>query len=551
MHLGSEAAVRRKMAEAPVAYVLFDVLHLDGRSLMDRPWEERRAALDELGLEGSHWRTPRAHRGDGADFVAATKAQGLEGVVAKKVDCPYEPGRRTGAWVKVKHVAQQELVIGGWLPGEGRRRDTIGALLLGYHDPDGELRYAGRVGSGFTETELRRLGRLLKPLEREATPFDGGRPPKGAVWVEPCLVAEVAYTEWTSAGMIRHPVYKGVRDDVDPDRVMREGSEPEAEPEVEAEAAVEPAPGGANAVGGGAGGASRVNVEGRELSLSNLGKVLYPAAGFTKAQVVDYYARIAPALLPHLAGRALTLKRYPNGVEGKFFYEKNSPGHRPDWVRTQEIGGVNYTVIDGLPALVWVANLASLELHTSLSRAAKPEEPTQLVFDLDPGAPADIVTCCEVGLLIRELLAGLGLESWAKTSGSKGLQVYAPLNTPGVTYDQTKGLARAIAQLLERRHPKLVVSRMAKELRGGKILVDWSQNDPHKTTVCVYSLRARERPTVSAPVGWDEVTECHDHADPDLLVFEAGDVLERFADGGDRFAPVAELAQDLPELSGL
>ncbi len=544
MHVASEAAVRRKQAEAPVTYLLFDVLHLDGRSLLDTPWEERRAALEALELEGRSWRTPAVHRGDGADFAAATAAQGLEGIVAKRVASPYEPGRRSGAWVKVKHVARQELVVGGWMPGEGRRRDSIGALLLGVHDEDGALRYAGRVGSGFTETELRRLSRLLGPLERADSPFEAGaKPPKGAVWTEPELVVEVGFTEWTSAGVIRHPVYKGLRDDVDPARVVREGREPEAEPDADE---VEPAPAAAPPAAGARGG--RVRIEDRELNLSNLDKVLYPATGFAKAQVLDYYARIAPALLPHLAGRALTLKRYPDGVDGKFFYEKNAPGHRPDWVRTETIGGVGYTVIDGLPALAWVANLASLELHTSLAMATDPGRPTTIAFDLDPGAPADIVTCCEVGLMIREVLSGLGLESWAKTSGSKGLQVYAPLNVEGVTFAQTKSLSRAIAQLLERREPKLVVSRQNKDLRKGKVLVDWSQNDEHKTTVCVYSLRARERPTVSTPVTWDEVAECHDSGDPDLLVFEAGAVLERVAADGDRFAPVAELEQALPDV---
>jgi len=296
---------------------------------------------------------------------------------------------------------------------------------------------------------------------------------------------------------------------------------------------------------------TEVEVEGRRLKLSNLDKVLYPEAGFTKGQVIDYYTRIAPAALPHLRGRALTLKRYPNGVDAAFFFEKQCPSHRPPWVDVLSVwsgrkgGTIDYCVVNELPTLVWVANLASLELHTSLS-AEDPQQPTMMVFDLDPGPPATIVECCRVGLWLRELLDGLGLSSFAKTSGSKGLQVYVPLNTP-VDYDKgTKPFSLSVTQLLEKREPGLVVSSMNKQVRKGKVFIDWSQNDPHKTTVCVYSLRARERPTVSTPVTWDEVEGCLDAGEPDALRFEAGDVLDRVARHGDLFGPVADLEQTLP-----
>jgi len=294
----------------------------------------------------------------------------------------------------------------------------------------------------------------------------------------------------------------------------------------------------------------QVEVEGRRLKLSNLDKVIYPEVGFTKGQVIDYYTRIAPALLPHLKGRALTLKRYPNGVDASFFYEKRCPSHRPPWMTTAPIwsgrnqGNVDYCVVNELPALVWVANLASLELHTSLALADEYDCPTMLVFDLDPGPPATIVECARVALWLAEVLGQLGLEAWAKTSGSKGLQLYTPLNVP-VTYDDTKPFAHALAQLLERRHPELVVSSMAKDLRRGKVLIDWSQNDPHKTTVCVYSLRARPRPTVSTPVSWDEV-EAAAGGDAGLLDIDAAAVLERVAADGDLFAPVVDRRQQLP-----
>jgi bifunctional non-homologous end joining protein LigD len=299
-----------------------------------------------------------------------------------------------------------------------------------------------------------------------------------------------------------------------------------------------------------------VDIEGRHLKLSNLDKVLYPEAGFTKGQVIDYYVRIAPCLLPHLAGRPLTMKRYPNGVSGMFFYEKNCPTHRPDWVKTARVWSegnnrwMDYCLIEDLATLVWAANLADLELHTSLSLGKNVLQPSFLVFDLDPGAPATIVQCCQVGTWVRDIFSQLGLQSFAKTSGSKGLQIYVPLNTT-VSYDQTKPFAHELARLLERQHPDLVVSDMKKALRTGKVLVDWSQNDDHKTTVCVYSLRAKERPTVSTPVKWSEVENCLKKGDPTLLAFDSEEVLARTKKFGDLYEPVVKLKQKMPPLDAL
>jgi len=293
-------------------------------------------------------------------------------------------------------------------------------------------------------------------------------------------------------------------------------------------------------------------VEGKKLAVSNLNKVLYPKVGFTKGQVIDYYIRIAPVLLPHLQDRPLTMKRYPNGVEGEFFYEKNCPSHRPKWVKTAKVWSegnnrtMDYCLANDLPTLVWAANLADLELHTSLARKKDVARPTMMVFDLDPGAPADIVQCCQVGLWLRELLGQMKLRSFAKTSGSKGLQVYVPLNTP-VTFDQTKDLSRVLAERLAREHVDLVVSKMAKALRKGKVFVDWSQNDEHKTTICVYSLRAKEEPTVSTPVTWDEVANCLKKKNARLLKFVSDKTLARVEKMGDLFAPVEKLKQKLPK----
>jgi bifunctional non-homologous end joining protein LigD len=299
-----------------------------------------------------------------------------------------------------------------------------------------------------------------------------------------------------------------------------------------------------------------VEVAGRRLKLTNLEKVFYPSTGFTKGQVIDYYARIAPVLLPHLAGKPLTLKRYPNGVDAEPFFEKNATKHRPDWVQTAPIWSegnkrdVNYILANDLATLVWVANLAAIELHPSLSLAKDITCPRALVFDLDPGPPANIVQCCQVAMWLRSIFEHFKLESFPKSSGSKGLQIYVPLNTE-TSYEETKPFAHAVARLLESEHRDLVVSDMKKAIRTNRVFVDWSQNDEHKTTVSVYSLRARERPTVSTPLTWDEVERTLKKKDASLLVFESDRALERVEELGDLFAPLLKLKQKLPKLPGL
>lgn len=301
--------------------------------------------------------------------------------------------------------------------------------------------------------------------------------------------------------------------------------------------------------------ATELNVNGTKVRVTNLDKVFYPKTGFTKGDVINYYIHISPFLLPHLEDRPITLKRYPNGVEGFFFYEKQCPAGRPHSVKTAKVpksdgGEVNYCVMNDLSGLVWAANLADLELHTFLHKAPAITRPTALAFDLDPGAPADIVTCCEIALHLKTVLDALKLKCFAKTSGSKGLQIYVPLNTP-VTYEKTKAFAHALAELLENQSPHRVVSKMQKSLRKGKVFVDWSQNDVHKTTVNVYSLRAKEHPTVSTPVSWDEVETALKKKKASLLVFGADAVLKRVQKRGDLFAPVLVLKQKLPSLENL
>lgn len=301
-----------------------------------------------------------------------------------------------------------------------------------------------------------------------------------------------------------------------------------------------------------------VEVDGHELSLSNLDKVMWPATGFTKAELIDYYQRIGPVMAPHLAGRPVTLKRYPDGVDGASFFEKNCPSHRPPWVETVEILSsgrragrstpelIGYCLLDSPAHLVWTANLAAIELHPGLQTAPHLDRPTCVVFDLDPGAPADVLTCAEVAVRLRDLLGHLNLESWVKTSGSKGLQLYVPLNSPDVDFDRTRDFALAIGQVLERDLPELVTTTMAKDQRTAKVFIDWSQNAFSKTTVGVYSLRARERPTVSTPLSWSELEEALAGDDAARLRFEADAVVARVEAGGDLFAPVLSAVQTLP-----
>ena len=611
MHLTSAGAIARAARELPVTYAIFDLLSLDGRSTIDLPYRRRRELLEGLRLKGPAWQVPARREGGGSELLAATAEQGLEGVIAKRLDSPYRPGQRSGEWVKIKNVHRQELVIGGWLPGREGRSGQLGALLVGYHEHRPEepraLRYAGRVGTGFDAPELRRLEEELAPRRRPTSPFaeHGVQPPREARFVEPELVAEIEFSRWTRDRILRHSSYKGLRSDKPAGEVTIESAAGGHGPArgVAVGGVAENAGGGVaeNAAGGvaenpagpsrdvsageiagrknrsagnaaareTAGAASdrpyevvhttkrhvEIEVEGRRLRLSNREKVIYPHTGFTKGQLIDYYAAVAPFLLPHLAGHPVTLKRYPDGVERPYFYEKRCPTHRPEWVQTAPVwsgrqeGTIDYCVIEDLPTLMWVANLAALELHPSLARAGAQDTPTALVFDLDPGEPAGQRECCRVALSIREIFDAFGLRSLVKTSGLKGLQVYVPLNT-AVTYERTKPFARAVAQLLEKRHPELVVWRMAKSLRPGRVLIDWSQNDPHKTTVSVYSLRAHADPLISTPLDWEEVARgSRRRREPQLSVAPA-ELLKRVERDGDLFAVVLGVTQSLPDLGG-
>ena len=299
-----------------------------------------------------------------------------------------------------------------------------------------------------------------------------------------------------------------------------------------------------------------LRIKGKTLQVSNLDKVFYPKCGFTKGEVIDYYIKISPVMLPYIKDRALSLKRYPDGVEGMFFYEKQRPSHAPNWLKTTPVERSDGTIIDycmlnDLPSLVWAANIANLELHPFQHKKSQIGKPTTLVFDLDPGAPADIIDCCQVALWIRDVFHALKLECFPKTSGSKGMQIAVPLNTPAATYEKTKLLAHTVANVLAVRFPKKVVSDMKKSIRKGRVLIDWSQNDDGKTTVAPYSLRARELPTVSTPITWDEVSKALKKGKPEMLRFQTKDVLKRVDKLGDLHAPVLELKQRLPSKAAI
>ena len=510
MHLTT--GVEQRSRRVPVVYCAFDLLWLDGEDLMRLPYGDRRERLEALALDGPAWRTPAYSTGNGSRLLSASAAQGLEGIVCKRLGSPYEPGRRGNTWLKVKNTRRQELVIGGWLPGEGRRAGQLGALLVGYYD-DGALRFAGKVGTGFNARELERLRGVLAPLRRDTSPFDGRQPERGSTFVEPQLVAEIEFTEWTSQNMLRHPSYKGLRDDKRPLEVVLEKAE---EPTASAAAptTAERAPLLRTLVGGDAAGSAEIAVDGRTLKVTNLDKVMYPETGFTKGDVIDYYLRAGAVLLPHVRDRLLSLPKQ---------------------------AGIESCTPHDIAAIVWLANVGALELHPSLATRGAVERPTVLVFDLDPGDGAGLDDCREVALLVRAMFGQLGLATFPKTTGSKGMQVYVPLNTD-VTYDDTKPFAKAVAEALARTYPDKVVARMAKKERRGKVLVDWSQNTAHKSTVAPYSLRARVRPTVSMPLTWDEV----EGADAAELVFESEAALARVDERGDLFAPVLTLCQELP-----
>ncbi|MEV8614756.1 DNA ligase D [Amycolatopsis sp. NPDC051373] len=548
-----------KASLVPPRFLAFDVLQLGGQALLDQPYETRRRLLTGLPMPDPFrlavvpaftFDELTADRLTPQALLDRVAADGLEGLIAKLKTSTYQPGHRTDTWLKHPLIQTAEGIVCGWRPGQRSFSGILGGLLLGAHDPQtGDLVYIGDVGTGFSTKERARLQELLKPLEQRTHPFAATPPREDTVrarWVTPQLVGEVVYRQFTrGAGRLRHTAWRGLRTDKPlsavlvpaPTRPLSASPKPLQEP------AAAPIDLGERVT---------VQVEHRRLTLSNLDKVLYPADGFTKSEVIHFYSQIAPLLLPHLKDRPITFVRWPDGVESQQWFEKNVPRGAPPWLRAAELPStgsrapgktIHYPLIDDLPGLVWAANLAALELHVPQWKvdAGGHGLPDRLVFDLDPGPGASLVECCRVAERLHDVLVAEGLQPYPKTSGSKGMQLYAAISTTDAK--APSAYAKRVAQLLAQQTPDTVTTVMAKAARTGRVFIDWSQNNPAKTTIAPYSLRGRENPTVSTPVTWDEVHACRE---PAQLTFTADNVLDRVSDLGDLLAALDEHHPPLP-----
>jgi bifunctional non-homologous end joining protein LigD len=514
-----------QQGSGPLVYYAFDVLEVDGEPLLDLPLRERRKRLEAL-LDRRN-RTIRLSEvfDDGSALYAAAKEQGLEGIIAKKADSPYRPGKRTRDWLKIKTHGRQEFLIAGYTKGQGRRSGRLGALVLAVNR-GGELHYVGNCGTGFTDDEIDELMGKLRPLERKTPPFRVvPKMPKvrrgDVVWVTPKLVCEVEFVEWTHDGRLRAPSYQGLREDKAPAEVRRELP-------VQTE----------------------IRRGKRVLKLSNLDKLFWPEEGITKGDLVAYYREVAPALVPHLKDRPFTMKRYPDGWQGGHFFQKDAPKHMPDWIPTREYRStsretrqkrtIRYPLVNDELALLWMVNMGCIDMNTWYSRVDRPDRPDWVLFDLDPSPDVGFKETIRVALLIKDVLDALGLESFPKTSGADGFHVLVPIGRRH-TYADTREFAEIVAGTLARMHPGLVTTEWSKRKRRG-VLVDANQNGEGKTIASVYSVRPREGAPVSTPLRWDEVSE---DLDPSDFTMEA--VLGRVERNGDLFAGVLTTRQALGE----
>ena len=505
----------QRRAGAPLL-IVFDVLYADGVWLMDEAWAVRREVLGRMITPEA---APRVRISDditgrGRELFAAAAAQGVEGIVAKRRDGPYRPGERTDAWRKVKVRARGEFVIGGYTLGEGARRDSLGAVIVGEW-VDGALVHRGQVGSGFGHDSAAATRAALEPLRREAPAFAGDFPVDGeARWVDPTRRCRVTYAELTHEGRLRAPVFEGLVD----------------EPE------------------GPAGAVERVVADGeRRIRLTNLTKPFWGPEGISKGELLDHYAAVAGALVPHLAGRAMVLKRYPDGADASPFFQHNVPDGAPEWLRRAELARGDeadratntYAVVDDPLALLWVVNLGCIDLNPWQSRVDTPGEPTQVLFDLDPMDGLPFGRVVETARLIREELEALGLRAYPKTTGAAGMHLFLPVRA-GLSFDVVRLFAQAIAERVVARRPDLATTRVLKEQRGQRVYVDVNQNGRGRSISSVYSVRPRRGAPVATPLDWDEVT-------PDLAPgrFTIRTAASRLVERGDLFAPVLSDLQDL------
>ena len=521
----SFSAMQQGKPGTPIVYFVFDLLEVDGEPVVDLPLEERRERLEKL-LDKRN-KTVRFSETfeDGQSLLAAAKKQGLEGIMAKRLGSRYLPGRRSREWLKVKSHGRQEFVIAGYTRGKGRRERTLGSLVLATFKGK-ELVYVGNVGTGFNDREIDRLLKKLKPLERDTPPFEEvpkmPRIRKGDVlWVDPKLVAEVEFAEWTHDGHLRAPSYKGLREDKEATEVRRE------EPSIPTE----------------------IRKGKRVLKLSNLDKPFWPEEGITKGDLLSYYQRVAPAALPHLKERPFTMKRYPDGWQGKFFFQKDAPKGMPEWIPTASIvvttrdkprqrRRIDAPLVNDELALLWMVNMGCIDLNTWYSRIDKPDRPDWVLFDLDPSPDVGFPETIEVALLVKQALDALELESFVKTSGSEGIHILVPI-ARRYTFADTREFSAIIGNALARTHRGLVTTEWTKAKRRG-VLIDSNQNGEGKTIASVYSVRPKAGAPVSTPLRWDEVNAS---LDPAAFTMEA--VLDRVEKHGDLFAGALEGKQSL------
>jgi bifunctional non-homologous end joining protein LigD len=518
------SAMQQGKPDARYIYVVFDVLEIDGQPVLDLPLVERRERLEQLLDPRKADIQVSEGFEDGERLYEAAKQQSYEGVVAKKRDSRYKPGQRTTEWLKIKTHSRQEFVVAGYTKGQGRRAGSFGALVLGTYE-GGELRYVGNVGTGFGDREIERLLKLLKPLERSDTPFtEVPKMPKvrksDVLWVEPRLVAEVEFVEWTHDGHLRAPSYQGLREDKAPEQVHRE----------------EPL-------------GTEIRRGKRVLKLSNLDKPFWPEEGIAKGDLIRYYRDVAPVLVPHLRDRPFTMKRYPDGWQGKFFFQKDAPTHMPDWIKRVEIvvstresprqrRKIQAPCVNDDLSLLWMINMGCIDCNTWYSRIDKPERPDWVLFDLDPSPDVGFAETVEVALLIKQALDVLDLASFPKTSGSEGIHVLVPIDRRS-TYADTRRFAEIVAGAIARAHPRLATTEWSKAKRRG-VLIDANQNGEGKTIASAYSVRPKPGAPVSTPLRWEEVNEA---LDPAAFTMDA--VLERVEREGDLFEGVLTTKQSL------
>ncbi len=529
-------------APARIAFAAFDLLWLDGRDLRAEPIEVRRELLEKLlAGRGAPLTFSRSVEGDVADLLRTAKEAGLEGLMAKRKGSAYAGGR-SSQWVKLRFDRRQDAAIIGYMPLAGTR-DVVGALLLAVV-VGGKFVFAGRVGTGFDDRTRRDLAKKLDAFAIEAPGVEGAPETKGARWVEPSLVCDCAFKEWTREGSMRHPRYLGLREDKTPMECLKEDPTPNVSD-------LTPKP--LSAGGEGARG-DRVRSAGGEVKLTNPDKVLFPRDGIRKRDIWDYYTAIAPLMLPHLAGRPLTMQRYPDGIDGEEWYQQNAPDKTPAFVRLVDTGprhdDKKRIVCDAVETLQWLANLAALTIHqwcshvppAATTRAAIDHamaQPDYVVIDLDPG-DGPWAHLVEVGHAVKTLLDALKLASFVKTSGKRGVHVVVPI-APGPTHDQATGFAEQVARAVAKVLPKIATVERMKEKRGGKLYVDYGQNGEGRTVVSPYTIRARDGAVVSTPITWDELTD-----DLDPTKFTVRTVLPRVAELGDLYAGVLSVKQKLP-----